>query len=196
MPDRKNANNLEKVLDEAAAAGDGTEDVTVSQIMEAVGRKSFGPILLVISIVAFTPLGGIPGIPTVLASAVILIACQLLIGMQHFWLPSAILERSLNRARFRKTLGYIKPVARATDRVLRSRLQWLFQPAFVRVAAFICILVALTIPPLEVVPFAGTVSWGAIIVFALALITHDGILALLAFAFAFGAGYAVFFTLL
>ncbi|MDZ5697546.1 exopolysaccharide biosynthesis protein [Chelativorans sp. M5D2P16] len=196
MTDRSAPDNLEKVLDKAAAAGDGTENVSVSQIMSAVGRRSFGPIMLVISLIAWTPLGGVPGVPTALALTLILVAGQLVVGMEHFWLPRFVLDRSMNRERFRKVIGYIKPVARVIDRVLRERLQWIFQPIFVRFAALICIAVALTVPPLEVVPFAGVVPWTAIAIFALALIARDGFLALIAFAVALGAGYAVFRVLL
>ncbi|MFC6489002.1 exopolysaccharide biosynthesis protein [Nitratireductor sp. GCM10026969] len=196
MTDRSAPDNLEKVLDKAAAAGDGTENVSVSQIMSAVGRRSFGPIMLVISLIAWTPLGGVPGVPTALALTLILVAGQLVVGMEHFWLPRFVLDRSMNRERFRKVIGYIKPVARVIDRVLRERLQWIFQPIFVRFAALICIAVAVTVPPLEVVPFAGVVPWTAIAIFALALITRDGFLALIAFAVALGAGYTVFRVLL
>jgi len=187
MPDQNPPDNLQKVLDKAADAGDGNENVSVSQIMGAVGRRSFGPIILVIALVAWTPLGGVPGIPTLLAIAVILIAGQLVAGMEHFWLPRFVLDRSINRERFRKALGYIKPVARVIDRVLNARLEWIFQPVFMRLAAVLCILVALMVPPLEVIPFAGVVPWTAIGIFALALIARDGLLALIALGFAIAA---------
>jgi hypothetical protein len=66
----------------------------------------------------------------------------------------------------------------------------------VHVAAGLCVLVALTIPPLEVVPFAGAVPWVAIAAFGLALIVNDGILAMIALGFSIGAPYVVFTALL
>lgn len=189
MRQQEPPNNLEQVLDKATQAGDGTEEISVSQIMSAVGRRSFGPIILIISLIVLTPLGGIPGVPTMLAAVVFLMAGQLVVGLKHFWLPRFLLDRTLNRDRFRTAISYMRPVARVIDRVLRERLTWIFQPVFVRFAAAICLLVTLIVPPLELIPFAGTIPWVAIAIFALALIARDGILALIALAFAVGSAY-------
>ncbi|WP_274425004.1 exopolysaccharide biosynthesis protein [Chelativorans sp. YIM 93263] len=191
MLEQEQPTNLEKVLDKATQAGDGNKEISVSQIMSAVGRRSFGPLILVISLIGLTPLGGVPGVPTMLAVVVFLIAVQLVVGLEHFWLPRFLLNRTLNRDRFRTAISYMRPVAKVIDRVLRERLIWIFQPIFVRLAAAMCILVTLTVPPLELIPFAGTIPWVAIGIFALALIARDGLLALVALAFALGSAYVV-----
>lgn len=80
--------------------------------------------------------------------------------------------------------------------MVRPRLISLTRPPFVGVAAVLCLLAALSVPPLEVVPFVGTVSCAAIAAFGLALIAQDGILGLIALGFTIGAAYAVFTTLL
>ena len=116
-------NDLEGILDELASASDGSGPVSVSELLDTIGQRSFGPFLLVPALIAFTPLGGIPGLPTALAVVVILIASQLLIGMKRFWLPSMILERSIERQRLRTSIGYLRPVARAVDKVIRPRLR-------------------------------------------------------------------------
>lgn len=54
----KSASNLESLLDDtegAAKRADG--DVTVGQIMDSIGRRSFGPLLMLPALIAFTPLG-------------------------------------------------------------------------------------------------------------------------------------------
>jgi hypothetical protein len=45
----------------------------------------------------------------------------------------------------------------------------------------ICILIALTVPLLELVPFVDMPLWGALVTFSLALAAHDGLLAIAAF---------------
>lgn len=55
--------------------------------------------------------------------------------------------------------------------------------------ALVCILIALTVPPLELVPFIDMPLWAALAAFALALVAHDGLLAIAAFILtAIGAG--------
>ena len=52
-------------------------------------------------------------------------------------------------------------------------------PPFDRIAAAACILLALTVLPLEMVPFASSVPMAAITVLGLALLTGDGLLVLI-----------------
>ena len=196
MSDQAEPNNLEGMLDELERASEGSGPVSVGELLDAVGRRSFGALLLVPALVGLTPLGGIPGLPTALAVVVIVVAGQLVFGMKRFWLPNIILRRSIERQRLRNSIGYLRPVARVVDKVIRPRLASLTREPFVHGAAGLCVLVALSIPPLEVVPFADTVPWAAIAAFGLALIAHDGILALIALGFSIGAAYVVFTTLL
>lgn len=184
---RDEPHNLHEVLDAACQADGSSEAVQVGDILDTVGQRSFGPLLVVLALIAFTPLGGIPGLPSVLAVIVIATAGQMLFGVGHFWLPEFLLKRSIARDRLDKTIGYVRPVARGIDKLLRPRLSWLLEEPYIRLAAIGCILAALTVPPLEVVPFAGSVSWAAIGTFGLATIARDGFLLLVALAFAVGA---------
>ena len=43
-------------------------------------------------------------------------------------------------------------------------------------------MIALTLPPLELVPLVDMPLWGAMVAFSLALFTHDGVLAFIAIA--------------
>lgn len=189
------AHDLNGVLDKAEKAGDGDARVNVRDILETVGQRSFGPILVVISLVAFTPLGAVPGVPTLLATLVVLIAGQILFGVEHFRLPQFILQRHMERKKFTTSIHYMRRVARVVDPVLGERLSWLFRGPYVRVAALACVLVALTVPPLEVVPFGGTMSWAAIMAFGLALVAHDGAVAIVALGFAAATPYVLWTTL-
>ena len=193
----EHADNLETLLDEITEAAEASEGrLTVGELLDRIGHRSFGPLLLLPALIAFTPLGAIPTLPSVMAMMVVIIAVQLLIGLDHFWLPRVLLRRSIAPQRLEKSVKWLRPTAHFIDRLIRPRLTWLTHEPFVHVAALLCILVALTVPPLEIVPFAGTFSWAAIGIFGLALIAHDGVLALLAFGFSIGAAWVVYQTLL
>ena len=192
MPEDSGPDNLEGVVDQiAAAAEENSDEVSVGDILDRIGQRSFGPMLIVPALIAFTPLGGLPGLPTLLAALVILVIVQIVIGLQGIWVPGVVRRRSVEPQRLQSSLKYIRPVARAVDKVLRPRLAWLTRPPFVYLAAALGIAVALTVPPLEVVPFGGTPSWAAIAALGLALIAHDGVLMLVALAFAGGGLYLV-----
>jgi len=66
----------------------------------------------------------------------------------------------------------------------------------IRLSAVACILLALTVPPLELLPFASSAPMAAIAMFGLALLVHDGALMIAAWllagmAVAFGFGLLV-----
>src|SRR5688572_25076533 len=115
-------------------------------MMEAVGRSSFGALLLLGGLVTLSPLDIIPGIPTLIALAVLIVCVQLLSGRRHFWLPAWVLRRSISSQQFRRALTWLKKPARFGDRLVRPRLTALTTDAAVKVIAVGCLVVALAMP--------------------------------------------------
>ena len=140
-------------------------------------------------LIALSPLSGIPGLPSTVALMVALIAGQLLCGRRHIWLPHWLLARSLSRDKFEHALRFLLPLARSIDRLVRPRLSLLTRGPALYANVLLCLLIALSMPPLEVVPFANSISGAALSALGLALFAHDGLLALLAFAFGIGCLY-------
>jgi hypothetical protein len=175
------------VGDGAAAEGDDPGEVTLEQMLDAVGRRSFGPLLLLAGLVVLAPLiGDIPTVPTMMAVVVMLVAVQLLLQRGQFWLPEWLLRRSVERKKVRKAVAWLRRPAEWVDRVLRPRLTFLTGDRGSVVVALTCMLIALAMPPMELIPFSANGAGLALSGFGLALVTRDGLLALLSFAFTFG----------
>ena len=51
-------------------------------ICDAVGRRSFAPLLLAASLLGFTPVDAVPGVATLLAIVIVLVAGQVAVGSQ------------------------------------------------------------------------------------------------------------------
>ncbi|MEQ9394631.1 exopolysaccharide biosynthesis protein [Haliea sp.] len=80
--------NLEQMIDQIVSASRSKGQVLVDDIMNMVGRRSFGPLLLMAGLLTLAPIiGDIPGTPTVIGIFVFLLALQLLLGRDYFWLP-------------------------------------------------------------------------------------------------------------
>jgi len=180
---------LHQLVDRLDKAATG-ERVDVECMMEAVGRSSFGALLLLGGIVTLSPLDIIPGIPTLIALAVLIVCVQLLAGRRRFWLPAWVLRRSITTRRFRQALTWLHKPAKFGDRLVRPRLSALTTDAAIRMIAVGCLVVALAMPVMEVVPFSANLAGIALSAFGLAVIAHDGLLALIAFA-ATAAGVVV-----
>ncbi|MAL96925.1 MAG: exopolysaccharide biosynthesis protein [Alteromonadaceae bacterium] len=176
--------DLEQMLDRIAyAERTGGERTTLEGIVTAVGRRAFGPLLLVPGIITLMPIvGDIPGVPTLMALLVLVVAVQLLLGRDYFWLPDFLLKRSVERDKVRKSLKWTRPPARFMDRFFRPRLAIFTRGIGVYAVALVCIGIALTMPPMEFIPFSANGAGLALTLFGLALMAHDGLMALIAFA--------------
>ncbi|HYC54199.1 MAG TPA: exopolysaccharide biosynthesis protein [Candidatus Binatia bacterium] len=180
--------SLDEVCDrisEAQAEPDGEEErVTLGAVLEVVGRRSFGPLLLVTGLGCSAPLvGDIPGVPTTTGLMVILIAAQLLLGRQCFWFPQWMTRRSVSRETLCKALGWVRPVAHFIDKLTRPRLRALTHGPVVYVIAMVCVAIAFTMPAMELIPFSAQLAGAALTLFGVSMIAHDGLVALFAFAF-------------
>ncbi|WP_136064028.1 exopolysaccharide biosynthesis protein [Modicisalibacter radicis] len=155
--------------------------VSLALLVEAVGDRAFGPLLVIAGLITVMPLvGDIPGVPTLMALVVALSAGQLLLRRKRLWLPGWLLRRSLSQRGFLKGLRRLYPLARWTDRLLKPRLTGLTRHLGLRFIALTCLAIALCMPLMEFVPFSATGAGAALTAFGLALIARDGIVALLA----------------
>jgi hypothetical protein len=178
---RDEPHDLEQLLDRLSEAADASDDkLTLRAAVDAVGRRSFGPLLLLCGLIAASPLSGIPGLPTTVAVLVIVVGAQMLIGRKNFWLPQWVLDRKISTSKYCKALEFVRPAARFVDRLLRPRLTVLTRGVGTYVIAVICILIALTMPPLEILPFLATLAGIALTAFGLAVIAEDGLLFIIA----------------
>ena len=158
-------------LDHAARAHG---KVRVDAVVEAFGHRGSRALLLVPALLEISPIGGVPGVPSVLAATVIAFALQIVAGRSHMWLPRFVGRRCIAADRLRAATAKVRPVARRLDALAHGRLERFARAPFAQIAAALCCVLALTVPPLELLPFASSLPMAVIAVFALALLTRDG----------------------
>ncbi|SER64870.1 Uncharacterized conserved protein [Tranquillimonas rosea] len=174
----------------------GRQDkVSVGDVVETVGEKGYGPFIFIPALIEITPLGGIPGLPTLLAVLVILFAGQVAIGRRSMWLPGPLWRLSTNGERVGTAADKLMPVARRIDRWFPGRFPQLTTATMRWLASVMCVALCVTVPPLELVPFASTAPMAAIAAFGLAITLRDGALMMLGYLLVVVAagvvGYAV-----
>jgi hypothetical protein len=179
--------SVNELLDRLDAAAEKHEPTSIGDVLDEVGHRSFGPLLLLAGLVMIAPgVGDIPGVPILMGLVVILSAGQLLLGRDHVWLPGWLLRRSVAHDKVQKVVGWLRPVGRFLDRWSRPRLARLTHGTGLFVAAAACVVIAAGTPLMEVVPFSANIAGIAITAYGLALIAADGVLAILALAFSVG----------
>ena len=168
------ADAMESILDDLdRASGDGR--VTLSDMAEAAGHRGAAPFLIVPPIIEISPIGGIPGVPTVLAALVALFAVQIALGRDEPAIPDALGRRGVDGRRLHGALDKMRPLARRLDGWFHGRLPRLTTRPMRRAAAAVVVALCLTVPPLELLPFASTLPMAAILILGLALLFHDGL---------------------
>lgn len=163
----------------------------MADILDSLGHRSYGPFFVVPTSLELTPIGSIPGVPTFMATLILLFGLQIVLGRRHIWLPQVLLRQSVTSGKLHSAISSARPVASKIDIIFHGRLKRLTQGPFVRVAALMCVLLALAVPPLEVIPFATSIPIGVILLFGLALLLKDGLLMLATFALTGGAAYFI-----
>ncbi len=199
MSENKDITNLEQLLDRICAAG-GVEDndqVSIGAVLKKVGWRSFGPLLLFAGVLTLAPLvGDIPGVPTFIGIIVFLIAIQLLLHQEHFWLPNFLLKRSVSQNKLQKATAWFRKPAKLIDKFLKPRLQVFIEGKTIYVVALICLIIAVAMPVMELVPFSANGAGAALTAFGLSLIARDGLLAIIALVFTASTAGLVIYVLM
>ncbi len=180
--------SLGDLLQRIAEVASTRERVRLGIIMQAVGTRSFGPVLLLIGVILVSPLSGLPGMPTTMGVLLFLISIQLLFGRHSFWMPAWLLSRSVPSDKLQRALRWLERPARFIDWWLRPRLSYLASSGGAVGVAALCTLLALVMPLMEVVPFSATAAGVAIVTFGLALVAFDGLFVLIGFAYLMTVG--------
>lgn len=172
---------MEQMLDRFEQVAEGKEKISLDDLMGAVGRRSFGPLLLLAGMVLSAPgISDIPGVPTILGLFLLLVSVQILIGRKEFWLPRWLLRRTVTSKRLKKMTGskWIRKPAGAVDWFTVERLKFLAGPAMQGVIAGVTTMLALISPITELVPLSSMGVGAAVIAFGISLVARDGLMAL------------------
>ena len=180
--------NLRTLLQSLCSETDG-ETVTVGDLLNAVGRRSYGPVLLLLGFIAISPLTIIPGANFLVAFITLVFTIQMVFGRKYPWIPKKALKFSFQRKHLIMGVAAADKYVAQVDRFLKPRLTFLTQTPFAQLVALACAAAALITFPLGFVPFGPFVPSLAILLFGLAITARDGFVILLAGASLVGAGY-------
>jgi hypothetical protein len=161
------------------------EEVSVRELLKAVGRRAHGPILLLLGFIAVSPLTIIPGASWFVAALTLIFAVQVAVGRRTPWLPRRALDFRFKREHLVQGAAGGEKYAHMIDALVRPRLVFLTEAPFVQIVGLLCMLAALIAFPLGLIPFGPMLPGIAVLLFGLALTARDGaavLLALLAFS--------------
>lgn len=173
--------SLEATLDSLAIETSG-ETLSVRDLVAAFRRRGFGPVILILALICMLPTGAIPGVASGSALLILSLALQIVFGRRFPWIPGPVADLSLKRDTVLRALEVARPTARRIDRTLATRLTIFTHPVANSVVGICIGVLALSIIPLQAIPFAAALPALIIAVFALGITARDGALTLLGLA--------------
>jgi len=151
-------------------------NVRLGLLLSAVGRRSYGPLLLIIGLFAISPATILPGMTSVAAAITIIVAGQMAAALQRPWLPRFVLNLKVPRKPFLQFLDKARPTMERIDGVwLRERLTFMTVPLCVNLVALCVIAASLITFPLSLIPFAPLAPGIAVVMFGLGMTARDGL---------------------
>jgi hypothetical protein len=161
-------------LDSAPSEAGDENRLSIDEILTVIGERGYGPLLLILALVAALPTGAVPGIPSVCGVSIALISAQLVFGKSYPWLPAKLRRLSIERSRYKQVSRRLTPWTRRLDRLVRPRLYALVEGVSTRLIGVACVVLGLCMIPLEIIPFAAAAPAFAIALMGLGLTGRDG----------------------
>jgi len=161
---------LSRIFEELADSAVGT--VTVEQLRDALGDRSFATLLVLFSCLNMLPLP--PGSTLVLGIPLLLLCVQMVLGSRTVWLPRFVLTKSISAEKFRNLTTRMLPRLKWIERLIRPRY-WPFARSHAdRVIGTIALVlaIAVTLP----IPFGNWFPAFSCALVGLALSERDGVL--------------------
>ena len=149
-------------------------DVSLEWIVGNLGERSFGIVMLIVSLVGLVP-GASPFIGVLLAVP----AIQMMLGRREPALPRRVATRRISTPRLVRLLERAVPVFRRMERVVRPRWSTPFEGTK-RVVGFVILLLGGTL--LAPIPFTHVIPIVVIMLLAFAFLEEDGLLLCIALA--------------
>lgn len=162
-------------------------EVCLEDIAKIVGTRWFGPMLMIPGLVLVVPgIGDVPGMAVLMGFVVLLLSVQAIVDRSRVWLPHWLARRNVSERKVLKAIKWVRKPAAFVDRHTRRRMTWAVKHSSFYVIAATCIGIAAMTPVLELIPGSAMLAGIAITTFGMALLAHDGLIALVAIACSLG----------
>ncbi|MDM7458130.1 MAG: exopolysaccharide biosynthesis protein [Paracoccus sp. (in: a-proteobacteria)] len=159
-----------------------TERTRLRDVVEALGRDSFIPQLMIPALAVVSPLSGVPLFSSLCGITIALVSAQMLLQRDRIWLPRWMLDRTIDSQRLISATERMKRPAGWLDRITRRRLRVLVWPPVLWATQAVCLACGLMMPFLELVPFTSSILGAIVSLLAFGMLARDGLFTLIGLA--------------
>ncbi len=167
--------------------------VPLGEVVDTLGARGHGPIVLTLAAFMMLPTGMIPFMPTVIGVLLILVGIEMLVGRQGLAIPGRLARFELRGDLLRAGLRRARPATVRLGRYLYPRAHWLVHgTASLVVIALILISAAGVMAVIGGIPGLPLILCAPALLFGLGLTAGDGVVVAVGFATTAGAVAGIF----
>lgn len=159
--------------------GTPEDKVTFGAMLDALGERGFGLLLIVMAVPNLLPFPGVPGVSFVTGVAILYLAIQLILAREEPKLPAWIGNKSFTRAQLSRFIVKTGPFLRWLEKPIQPRWTPVVTGVGERLIGLVALIHAITLA--LPIPMGNLPQAVAVILFALALIELDGLMAILGY---------------
>jgi hypothetical protein len=159
--------------------GPPDDKVSFGQMLDALGERGFGLLLMLFAIPNLLPFPGVPGVSFVTGMAILFISVQLILAKNEPTFPDWVSRKSFSRAQLSKFIVKTNPLLRWLEKPIKPRLSPMVVGVGERMIGVVGVIHALTLA--LPIPMGNLPQAVALILLALALIELDGLMAILGY---------------
>jgi hypothetical protein len=179
---------LGDVLGEVEKLGRENSRVSVGDLVEELGRASVAALVFVPALVAATPLSGIPGLSSLCGIVIALVSLQAVLGRRGLWLPGFVMRQNIEGDELVAGLRRVRKITDFLDRHTHERLEFMVRKVGAKLMFAICMVGGMVMPLLEIIPFSASAIAICVAFLSLAVLTIDGLLAIISLSFLAAVG--------
>lgn len=174
---------ISSLLEDLAGLALARDRISVADVVETIGPRGFGPILVLLAGMLILPTGMIPGVPNAVALLLILIGGRMMRGAREIWVPARLGRASFSGHRLAVSVARAQRWALWLRPHLAPRLVFLVEGAVAsRLIALILLATGAVMTLVGLIPGFPFVLSLHVLVLGLALSSRDGLAALVGYA--------------
>jgi hypothetical protein len=150
--------------------------ISFGDMLDALGERGFGLLLMLFAIPNLLPFPGVPGVSFVTGMAILFISAQLILAKDEPAFPAWVSAKSFSRGQLAKFITKTTPLLRWLEKPIRPRLSPVVVGVGERMIGVVGVIHALTLA--LPIPMGNLPQAVALILFALALVELDGLMAI------------------
>lgn len=168
-----------EILMGIALNNDLSANLTYRIVLNMLGERAFGIVLIFFALPSALPLSALPGISFLFSLPIAIFSFQMIIARKTLWLPKAIADRTVSHDIIAKVIHKSVPFLQKIEHLSRPRLPVMTSRGFEIINGVIifCLSLLLMLP----IPFSNFIFSGLIILFGLGFVEKDGLFIMTAY---------------